>query len=67
MRRRRIGFSIPSMRSPQCWVGHTSEIRNVRVITMAPDPYRLFYEITADAVHIIDIRHPSRRVVHRLK
>jgi toxin ParE1/3/4 len=59
--------ALASMLGGHPLAGHTSDVRNVRVITMARDPYRLFYEIAADAVHIIHIRHTSRRVVHRLK
>jgi addiction module RelE/StbE family toxin len=33
----------------------------IRVVTLTPYPYRLFYHITARAVEILHIRHTSRR------
>jgi addiction module RelE/StbE family toxin len=44
------------------FAGHPSEIRSVRVLTMARDPYRVFYEVLASGdARILHVRHTSRR------
>ena len=44
------------------FAGHPSEIRRVRVLTMARDPYRIFYKVLPSAeVEILHVRHTSRR------
>ena len=54
--------STCALLAEQAFAGHPSEIRGVRVLTMARDPYRIFYEVLSSGeVRILHVRHTSRR------
>ncbi|MFL5137497.1 MAG: type II toxin-antitoxin system RelE/ParE family toxin [Microvirga sp.] len=44
------------------FAGHSSEIRGIRVLQMARDAYRIFYEVLPSGeARILHVRHTSRR------
>ena len=48
--------------------GHGTDIRNVRVLTMPRDPYRIFYAVTRSGdVLVLHVRHTARRPVRNLR
>jgi toxin ParE1/3/4 len=48
--------------------GHPTKAPNVRVVTMARDAYRVFYDVhRSDRIRILHVRHAARRPLRRFQ